>query len=466
MIYVNSISVSPRSITLKKGTWYYGISAEVCPLNADCRSVTWSSSNTNVATVNASNGYIYAKAAGTANITATAIDGSGCRDSITVTVSSTVSVQSVSLNRTSITLEEGDCTTLSATVLPTNATNRAVTWSSNRTNVATVNGGNVFAVKKGTANITATAADGSGKSASCTVTVTDDTLVKSITVHPSNKEMVTGKSAFFSATVCPVNATDRCVIWSSSCPDIATVNPISGLVYAKRKGSATIIAEARDGSGVCGCCALTVTDPICVEDITLNRSSMTLYKGNSYRLSATVCPDNATNKTVRWCSSRTSVATVNTYTGRVTAKSAGITTVYAIAQDGSGVSACCTVHVRQTVLCCAEETPKNKRNRTPVDVYSGAHVLQNTLISLFGGQNLGLIAHYNSTNLACGDLGSGWYHNFEKHLEVYGSVIYVYSSPSIYALYRTKSNCHNVYTCASPNRNGYVLTVDYACPYP
>ena len=105
MICVSSVTVYPKSVTLKKGNWYYSVSAEVCPANADCNCVTWHSSNTNVATVNAANGYIYAKAAGTARIYATATDGSGCSDYITVTVRNTVPVESVTLNRTSLSLE-------------------------------------------------------------------------------------------------------------------------------------------------------------------------------------------------------------------------------------------------------------------------------------------------------------------------------------------------------------------------
>lgn len=107
---------------------------------------------------------------------------------------------------------------------------------------------------------------------------------------------------------------------------------------------------------------------------------LVLYKGNTHRLSATVCPTNATTKTVRWHSSRPSVASVNTYTGTVTAKAAGSAIIYATAQDGSGVRSCCTVSVRQTVVCSVEETPVNKVQGStfadPVDVYTGAHMMK------------------------------------------------------------------------------------------
>ena len=177
------------------------------------------------------------------------------------------------------------------------------------------------AIGKGSAKITAVAADGSGKSASCVISVTKDILVSSVCISPDTKTMTAGKSAYFYATVCPVNATNRCVTWSSDDPAVATVNAVSGLVYAQKAGSTVIRATAQDGSGIVGSSRLTVMNTICVGDITLSRTNLVLYKGNTHHLSATVCPANATTKTVRWRSSKSSVVAVNTYSGLVTAKS-------------------------------------------------------------------------------------------------------------------------------------------------
>ena len=392
MICVNSVSVYPKSISLKVGTWSYAAYAEVCPSDADCKEVLWHSDNPSVASVNASSGYICANGVGTAHIYATATDGSGCSDYLTVTVSNTVPVTSVTLNRSSLSLEEGHSASLSATVCPDNATNKNVNWTSSNNAVATVSNGVVTAVSKGSARITATATDGSGKSASCTVSVTGDTLVESICISPDTRTMITDKAAYFYATVCPESAANRCVTWSSDDPCVATVNAVSGLVYAENAGTTVIRATAQDGSGIVGTCCLTVIDPICVEDITLSRSYLVLYKGNTHRLSATVCPTNATTKTVRWHSSKPSVASVNTYTGTVTAKAAGSTTIYATAQDGSGVRSCCTVSVRQTVVCSVEETPVSKVQGStfadPVDVYTGAHMLYDpVLLTLKQGED-------------------------------------------------------------------------------
>ena len=466
---IDSVTVYPSSITLQTGSWYYNARAEVCPTDADCTEVEWYSDNAGVASVNVSNGYIYARNPGTARIYASATDGSGCNDFLTVTVTNTVPVTSVRLSHSSVSLEEGQSVNLSATIFPDNASNKNVNWTSSNNNVAKVNHGVVTAVARGYARITATAADGSGKSASCSVTITGDVLVSSICISPDVRSMFTGKAAYFNATVCPQNATNRYVTWKSDDPTIATVNSDSGLVYAQKAGETVIRAIAKDGSNIEGVCNLTVIDPINVEDIALNRTCLVLYKGNTHRLSARVCPSNATTKTIRWRSSKPFVAEVNTYSGLVTAKTAGRAYIYAEAQDGSGVKSCCEIIVKQTTVCSTEEEPLPNDNSLvadPVDAYSGAHLLTNTVMSLFGGQGITFVARYDSTHLASGLLGSGWYYNFEKHIELCGCEALVFNNPSVFSRYTAENELCATFTCCSADKNGYVLTVDRTRQYP
>ena len=256
MICVNSVSVYPKSISLKVGTWSYAAYAEVCPSNADCKEVQWHSDNSSVASVNASSGYIYANGVGTAHVYATATDGSGCSDYLTVTVSNTVPVTSVTLNRSSLSLEEGQSASIYATVCPDNATNKNVNWTSSNNGVATVSGGVVTAVSKGSAKITATAADGSGCCDCCTVIVTGDIMVTNVLVSPSSKSLAVGATCYLYETVTPSNATNKTELWSSSNTNVATVNPNSGLVTARGAGSTTIYATAQDGSGKRGTCSI------------------------------------------------------------------------------------------------------------------------------------------------------------------------------------------------------------------
>ena len=295
-------------------------------------------------------------------------------------------------------------------------------------------------------------------------------MTKNNSVQMSPKTMIVNQSECFRLTASSENTMPPTVQWSSDDPSIATVNAFSGLVYAQAPGTTTIRATAQDGGDVVGAYSLTVTEPILVEDITLDQDRIELYKGNTKKLKAIVCPGNATNRSVLWESSRPAVASVNTCTGTVTAVSAGTATIYAIATDGSDVKACATVVVKQTVKCGAEETPVSKVQGStfadPVDVYTGAHMLSNTLMTLFGGQGLRLVAHYDSTKLGSGLLGVGWYHSYEKHVEVSSSEALVYTTPTTFSRYLSVSDCCVEFTSCSPNKNGYVLTVDRSRQYP
>ena len=471
MICVNSVSVSPKNISLKTGSWSYAACVEVCPCDADCKDVTWHSDNTSVATVNASSGYIYANAKGTAKIYATATDGSGCSDYLTVTVRDTIPISSVTLDCTGLSLEECGSATLTATVCPDNASNKCLNWTSSNTDVAIVCDGVVSAIGRGTAKITAMATDGSGKSASCYVSVSEGILVSSIGVTPARHTMHAGTFYLLGVTVYPENATNKCVTWSRvGDGDVAGVNPDSGLVYANRPGTVKIRATAQDGSGVIGECDLTVIDPILAENIYLSDTQLVLNRGETYKLAATVSPANTTTKVLRWSSSKSSVASVDKYSGYITAKAVGEATIFANARDGSTASASCKVIVTQTTVKSTEETPENLVKESvfadPVDVYTGAHQLHNTLMALFGGQGLKLTARYDSTRLVCGTLGLGWAHNYEKHIVVDGCEAFVYSSPAIFSRYIAESDCCTRFTCCSPSKNGYVLTVDNSRQYP
>ena len=252
-------------------------------------------------------------------------------------------VTSITLDKTSEILSAIDQTLqLTPTVLPENATDKSVTWTSSNPAVATVsNTGLVRAVESGTATITATAADGSGVTATCEVTV--KIPVASITLNKSSEILTAiGQTVQLTPTVLPDNAMNKSVRWTSSNPAVAAVNN-TGLVTAMGSGTATITATAADGSGVTATCEVTVKIP--VTSITLDKTSEMLTEmGQTIQLTPTVLPDNATDKTVTWSSSNPAVATVSE-TGLVTAVGDGTATITATAADGSGVTATCEVTV-------------------------------------------------------------------------------------------------------------------------
>ena len=350
MKYVSKVYVSPDSLEMTEGSWYYKASARVEPSDATNPKIRWFSQNTGIASVNPTSGYIYAKAEGATYICAAAKDGSGAYDCINVTVRKRVPVESVSFDFSRFTIKKGEQKTISATVSPANATDKKLTWSSSDTGVATVAGGVVTAVAHGRAVITATANDGSGKSASCTITVTEKIPVSSIEMIPTPPltrydESETShylllpvrEGVTFSAGILPANATDRTVVWSTDNPDVVTVNQKSGYVFGKATGKATICVRAADGSEVSNSVKIFVITP--AESVTLSHSYRTLTPNETVRLSATVSPQNASIKNVQWSSNNPSVATVSN-TGLVTAKKVGTAIITAESADGCASGRC------------------------------------------------------------------------------------------------------------------------------
>ena len=174
-IKVNKITLNKTTASVTKGKTLQ-LTATVAPGNATKKEVKWSTSNKNVAMVSTS-GLVTAKSAGTATITCTAQDGSGVKATCKITVKNpVVKVTKVTLNKTTATLAPKETLTLKATVTPTNATNKAVTWKSSNTKIATVSSsGKVTAKAAGTVTITCRAKDGSGKKATCKITVYTNT---------------------------------------------------------------------------------------------------------------------------------------------------------------------------------------------------------------------------------------------------------------------------------------------------
>ncbi len=325
-----SVTLSQTTASLKVGE-SVSLTATVLPANTTDKTVTWTSSNPAVATVDA-NGKVTAVALGNTTITAKC-------GSVSATCSMTVvatPAESVTLNQTSASLKVGETVSLIATVLPANATDKTVTWSSSNPAVATVDAnGKVTAIALG--NTTITAKCGS-VSASCSVTVVA-TPAESVTINQTSAQLKVGEIVSLTATVLPANATGKTVTWSSSNPEVATVDA-NGKVTAIALGSATITAKC--GSVSASCSVTVVATP--AESVTLNQTSASLKVGESVSLTATVLPADATDKTVTWSSSNTAVATVDA-NGKVTAVALGNAVI--TAKCGS-VSATCSVTVVAT----------------------------------------------------------------------------------------------------------------------
>ena len=241
----------------------------------------------------------------------------------TVTPPEIVPVSQITLNKAETSISVGNSETLTATVAPENAANKALTWASSDEDVATVApDGTVTAVKAGAATITATAADGSGKSAVCKVTVTGGTT------PPAHEHRYGDWSKD------GTNHWHECT--DADCPEQSE--------SIKDKAAHIYDDDADTTCNVCGYVRTVTPEIVPVSQITLNKAETSISVGNSETLTATVTPENAANKALKWASSDEDVATVAP-DGTVTAVKAGAATITATAADGSGKSAVCTVTV-------------------------------------------------------------------------------------------------------------------------
>ena len=334
------MAVTPSRIEIIEGGSAV-LSASVSPEAASDRAVAWSSSDRSVATVDKS-GTVHGLRPGTATVTATAEGKSGI---CAVTVKAkAVNVTEVTLDKTELTLTEGETGTLTATVKPDNADNRKVTWSSDKTEVATVDGdGNVTAVKPGEAVVTVTTEDG-GKTATCKVTVKAKAVnVTEVTLDKTELTLTEGETETLTATVRPDNADNRKVTWSSDKTEIATVDG-AGRVTAVKAGEAVITVTTEDGGKTATCKVTVKAKTVSVTEVTLDKTELTLTEGETETLTATVRPDNADNRKVTWSSDKTEIATVDG-AGRVTAVKAGEAVITVTTEDG-GKTASCKVTVK------------------------------------------------------------------------------------------------------------------------
>ena len=182
-------------------------------------------------------------------------DGWKAGEPFTVTAANTVSVSGVALNKASATIKEGTALQLAATVMPDNAPNNGVSWSSSNSSIATADqNGKVTAHKAGVATITVTTDDG-GHMATCRVTVVSASAwvpVTGVTLDKTSATVTAGDTLQLTASVQPGNASNKGVSWSSSDVSIATVDQ-NGLVTAHKPGEAAITATTDDGGHTATC---------------------------------------------------------------------------------------------------------------------------------------------------------------------------------------------------------------------
>ena len=317
------------------------LKATITPMDVMDNTITWSTSNPDIATVSA-RGIVTAKSAGTAVITAKTCNGLTAECTISII---NVPVSSVALNVSTASLWVGETMSLTATTNPTTADNTAVEWFSINTDVATVSAEGIVTAKgKGSCTIYCTAADGYGASSTCSVTVKQQ--VTAITLSDADVSLWVGDTKSLTAKITPLTVRGTKLEWSSSDTNVATVSS-NGVVTAKGKGTCTITCAAADGYGTKSTCSVTVKQSVTA--IALNVTNISLLVDETKKITATVSPSTADNTAIEWSSSNANVATVSSE-GIVTAKGKGTCTITCSAVDGYGTKSTCSVTVKQPVM--------------------------------------------------------------------------------------------------------------------
>ena len=344
-VKVQQITLTPSASSVVVGESLQ-ITAKVLPENATNATLKWKITPENVLKPTAVLGQFTAQQVGEALVRAEAADGSGITAECKVVVKPRL-VQAISLNATQKHLIIGDSFTLTATLSPENATNRNVIWKLVSGNAISLSNTGVIQAKKvGEALVRAEAADGSGTTAECKVVV-KPRLVQSISLNATQKELIIGDSFTLTATLSPENTTNRNVIWKLVSGDAISLSN-TGVIQAKKVGEALVRAEAADGSGITAECKVVVK-PRLVQAIALNATQKEVIVGDSFTLTATLSPENATNRNVIWkLVSGDAISLSNT--GVIQAKKVGEALVRAEAADGSGITAECKVVVKPRLV--------------------------------------------------------------------------------------------------------------------
>ena len=329
-IEIESIRFDSEKIFVEKGK-SMTLNINIKPIDATNKTVTWKSSNPDVASVN--DGVVTALSEGTTTITVATVNGKNAECVVHV-INQKISPASISMEFEKLSMEYNQMINLNVNFSPSNTTERQVTWKSSNPNVASVNNGVITALSEGTTKIIATTAN--GKSATCVVTV-KKVEATSISINKTSVTLYIGGSDTLVTNINPSNATNKTVTWKSSNPNVASVN--NGVITALSEGTTKIIATTANGKSAT--CVVTVKK-VEATSISINKTSVTLYIGGSDTLVTNINPSNATNKTVTWKSSNPNVASVNN--GVITALSEGTATITAATANGKKVE--CKVTVR------------------------------------------------------------------------------------------------------------------------
>ena len=342
------------------------LTAECSPENASIREVTWSSKNPSVATVDR-NGTVTGVRRGGATIVATAADGSKAAGSLYVNV--TQPVTGIQFSKPEIPVVVGRAAQARITVLPADATDKKVTWSSSDDAIATVQNGRIEGRKAGTCTVTCTSVSDPEVSATVTVKVSQlVTKIENLNRADELSLLVGGDGVMLQFNVLPEDTSNKALTYTSLHPRVAKVDE-TGYVTPVGRGTATIRAKATDGSGKQLNVRVTVIQP--VTGVHIKNSLIYVERGWNHTVRAIVEPRNANNQKVYWSAENEGVATVKsngTSTGRVHGAGIGYTNISCYTEDG-GFTASTRIRVGKfNEAIMVEELYVNKKNEIKISL--------------------------------------------------------------------------------------------------
>lgn len=335
---VGGITLNETNVSLNLSMKQFQLRAIVSPGDATIKDVKWTSSDTSKARVN-ENGTVTLLKPGTVTVIATSVDNPDITAMCNINI--LIPVTSVGLDDKEKIMYVGQTDRLSYVVLPINASNNSVTWTSSNTSVVAVdNSGKVTAKSVGTAVIILKTVEG-GYSTFCTITVKQ--IATGIKLDKTELKLKTGEYYFLKTELSPSGSTETELAWESSDTKVATVDD-EGKVTAK--GSGVAIIMVRTEAGGIAYCKVTVTQA--VEGLLLNYSEKTVFLGTEFKLKVSISPSNASDKSVTWTSSDPTVASVSDE-GIITGLKGGMAVITCTTVDG-GYSAVCVITVREEIV--------------------------------------------------------------------------------------------------------------------
>lgn len=364
VIPITDLTITPDTLDLTESDTEQ-LTTAISPDNATDKTVTYTSSNDAIASVDA-NGLVTAHLAGSATITVTAGD-------ITKTVPVTVSpkvipVTAITANPASLTLTEGDETDIAVSVTPSDATNPSVLFTvDNQDIISVTNDGHVTAIKPGNAVITISSAAYPDVKTTVPVHIEKRIIpVTAITLSDTNLTLTEGETRNLTATVNPDNATYPEIVFKSSDPDTVFISK-DGHLSADKAGSATITVSSVQYPDIKTTCLVTVKakPPVKVDvtELTLSASKLTLTEGDEADLTATIAPANATNKSLRYDVDKSGIITLD-QTGHIKAMKAGKCLITVTPLDAPKLSKTCSVVVKAKKTESKDDDDKSDSDNT------------------------------------------------------------------------------------------------------